>query len=129
MSVGGKTQPPTDALTVQKTGSGVSRRSGHDFFSSSDLIRNRVKIDYIVSYARNDHCPYLKVSVYSYEFLGLLDLGYTKTVIGWEVLKNVCVLNPISETCSLANGRECEIRRFIRIPVNNKIRYMVFKYR
>lgn len=78
-------------------------------------------LDYVLCHVKDDRRPYLRVNIYGVEFLGLLDSGCNITVIGkygWDILKNVCVLNnTTSKTCTVANGETCSVSGSVSVPL------------
>nr|CAI5841095.1 unnamed protein product [Callosobruchus analis] len=91
---------------------------------------HQILINYILAHARNDERPYLQVTILGQVFLGLLDSGATRTVIGgpgWKRLKGVCTLaSEHRMKCTVANGASCEAIGTIRLPIQleNRIKLL-----
>lgn len=86
------------------------------------MQRKQVLLDYVVSHARGDQRPYLRVSVLGVPLLGLLDSGASCTIVGkpgWEILRQLGLELNTSETvpCSLANGSTCSSIGHVQVPI------------
>ena len=84
--------------------------------------RHRFSLDYILSNVQDDERPFLKVSVLGYTFLGLLDSGASRTIVGgpgWDILQRFGFsLIPSSITnCSLADGKGCSVLGTLLLPI------------
>lgn len=86
-------------------------------------------LDFILNSSGNDERPYLHVSIFGNPFLGLLDTGASRTILGrkgWEKLKDKCTLNTSQiQTCMVANGAECQSLGTISAPVTLRNRVCV----
>lgn len=90
--------------------------------SNSD---QHVILDYIISHSGHDERPYLKVKIFGKTFLGLLDSGATRTIMGengWEILRSFGVSLDVGDSpnCSVANGNICESLGSASIPIELK---------
>lgn len=79
-------------------------------------------LDYILDSVVGDERPYLRLSVYGIEFLGLLDSGASRTIINgkcWSILRDLGVtLNSTkSIACTVANGQVCKSIGCCTIPM------------
>lgn len=86
------------------------------------------KLDYVLSNVVGDERPYLRVSIFNKEFLGLLDSGASRTVLGskgYEQLKslNLELIPSTVKSCGVANGEQCQVIGSYNIPfcVRDKI--------
>lgn len=88
-------------------------------------------LQYILSHAKDDVRPYLKIKIFDKEFLALLDSGCSITVLGkygWEVLKTFCSLKSSTPTnCTVANGEQCQIIGSITVPIQLRDRVDIFE--
>lgn len=75
------------------------------------------------THARGDERPHVAVSIFGIEFIGLLDSGASRSVIGskgWDVLKNIGLvkLDSSEAKCvTVANGHKCECIGVLRVPI------------
>lgn len=79
-------------------------------------------LNYILESLGQDERPYLRVSIYDIELLGLLDSGASSTIVGgpgWEILKKLNLsLHPAAKShCTVANGDQCSILGYISVPI------------
>ncbi|KAJ8973694.1 hypothetical protein NQ317_015360 [Molorchus minor] len=78
---------------------------------------------YVLAHAQGDERPYVTVSIFGKELLGLLDSGASRTIIGyngWELLKNIGLINLEESDCAsitVANGNTCSCIGVLRTPV------------
>lgn len=85
--------------------------------SSNDIA----VLNYVLAHAKGDQRPYLRVDILGINFLGLLDSGASRTILGgpgWDILKGTCVLDshdPVA--CKVANGEVCESIGTCSIPM------------
>lgn len=91
---------------------------------------SKAVVDYVISHAKDDNRPYLKVEIFGRIFLGLLDSGCTTTVMGapgWDVLGSICNIQSSSQkSCTVANGDKCNIEGVVSIPISLIGRTRVF---
>lgn len=93
-------------------------------------FQNQVILDYVLAHAGDDNRPYLNVSILGRNFLGLLDSGATRTILGgsgWEALKSLCRLDTSeSIRCTVANGQKCDGIGTVELPMRlqNRVRIM-----
>lgn len=70
-------------------------------------------LDFILSSARADERPFLRVNVFGRMFLGLLDSGASRTIIGesgWRYLKPLDLkMTNLSNSVRIANGDKVEV--------------------
>lgn len=97
----------------------------HSWNSWKIFVRDeyqRSKIDALFSTIGSDPRPYLKVSVYGINLVGLLDSGASQTVVGragWQKLSNLKLpLEKSIHSVSLANGKRCDILGVVNLPIN-----------
>lgn len=96
----------------------------HISFDQTSHITSEQKVllDFIISHSGHDERPYLKVKVFGREFLGLLDSGATRTIMGndsWELLKpfGINLNSEDAPNCSVANGNVCESLGSVCVPM------------
>lgn len=69
-------------------------------------------ISYIIQHSGHDKRPYLKVTIFGIELLGLLDSGASRTVIGkqgWSLLQHLHLkVQDTPTNCKLANSSLCK---------------------
>lgn len=92
------------------------------FSTSNFSCQQKIILDYIISHAENDQRPYLRVSIFGREMLGLLDSGATRTIVGrkgWKILQDLKVhLNTEdSPNCTVANGNLCNSLGSVTVPI------------
>lgn len=85
----------------------------------------RPVLDYILDSVVGDERPYLRLSIYGKEFLGLLDSGASRTIINgqcWSVLKKLGVTLESHHrvACTVANGQVCSSIGSCRVPMKVK---------
>lgn len=85
----------------------------------------------MLSHADQDNRPYLNVSIYGQDFLGLLDSGATRTIVGsvgWKRLQKYCNLET-EETplCTVANGQSCKTIGYVQLPIRLQDRVRILK--
>lgn len=91
---------------------------------SDDLDPNlKARLDFILTNVIDDERPYLTVTIFGVQFLGLLDSGASRTIIGqagFERLKNLGLeLLPANvSSCRVADGNQCEVVGSYSIPFN-----------
>lgn len=79
-------------------------------------------LDYVLASVKGDERPYLKIGIFGVNFLGLLDSGASRTILGskgYESLKhfNLKLLPSNIQTCSVANGQSCQVIGSYNIPI------------
>nr|CAI5822920.1 unnamed protein product [Callosobruchus analis] len=91
----------------------------------------KVLIDYILAHAKYDERPYLSVDILGLSFLGLLDSGAFKTVLGgsgWKQLASSLQLDEsVSKHCTVANGEKCEVLGKVSLPIRLQDRVKVIE--
>nr|CAI5855798.1 unnamed protein product [Callosobruchus analis] len=89
--------------------------------ASSKPYEHKVLLDYILAHAKDDERPYLSVDILGLSFLGLLDSGASKTVLGgsgWKQLASSLQLDEsVSKHCTVANGEKCEVLGKVSLPI------------
>lgn len=76
-----------------------------------------------MAHAHGDERPYVTVSIFGKELLGLLDSGASHTIIGgkgWELLKNIGLVHLEStnfKSVTVANGNSCACIGILRTPI------------
>ncbi|KAJ8972516.1 hypothetical protein NQ317_008068 [Molorchus minor] len=70
---------------------------------------------------RNDERPYLRVEIFGKPFLGLLDTGATRTILGQRGIENIASLGLKVKpsqvlTCNVANGEACDVVGSYELP-------------
>lgn len=84
-------------------------------------IRIQGKLDFILENIEGDERPYLKVDVLGKKFLGLLDTGASRCVVGTEGIDRFRKLGlklvPSKiNSCSVADGKVCEVMGCYEVP-------------
>lgn len=46
------------------------------------LVKQQILLDFVLSHAQGDERPYLSVKIFGLDFLGLLDSGASRTILG-----------------------------------------------
>lgn len=80
----------------------------------------KILLDYVLAHAKNDERPYLQVEIYGKSFLGLLDSGASRTILGaagWKSLGSLCELVPTASYCTVANGQTCQVIGSVLLPL------------
>lgn len=90
--------------------------------ADTEIISYRCILDFVLSHACGDERPYVNVSIFGKDILGLLDSGSNSTLIGgkgWDLLKSIGLVS--LEKCSMqvtvANGQKCDCLGILRVPV------------
>lgn len=90
-----------------------------------------ILLNFILSHAKDDCRPYLKISIYGIEFLGLLDSGASRTVIGlhaWNLLKPYCQINTDQQRkCTVASGDQHLALGMVALPINLQDRVKIIE--
>lgn len=98
---------------------------------NNDIIATTSVLNYILSHSKGDKRPHLQVNIYGIDFLGLLDSGCSKTVLGsqgWKVLKGYCnLIQSDLKSCTVANGNSCEVIGSVLLPLSLRDRVKVFE--
>lgn len=79
------------------------------------------KLDYVLANVSGDERPYLGVKVFGVDFLGLLDSGASRTVlggVGCQLFKqfNLQLFPSEIESCKVANGAQCPVLGCYSVP-------------
>lgn len=94
----------------------------HNRISYSLKDQQATILAFILEHAQDDQRPYLSISIYGIDFLGLLDTGASRSVIGsrgWDIIKDLKLPHqPIEGTCKVANGQSCTSIGTIELPVH-----------
>lgn len=79
-------------------------------------------LDFVLAHANGDERPYVNISIFGKNILGLLDSGSSNTLVGgkgWDLLKSIGLIS--LEKCSVkvtvANGEKCDCLGILRVPV------------
>lgn len=78
-----------------------------------------------MAHAKGDERPYLEIKVFGLTFLGLLDSGASRTILGkfgWDKISsfNLPLISPCVKSVTVANGESCEVLGSITVPVQLK---------
>ncbi|KAG5865599.1 hypothetical protein JTB14_015089 [Gonioctena quinquepunctata] len=91
-----------------------------------DLASVKCILDFVLSHAQGDERPFVTVSIFGKELLGLLDSGASHTILGnkgWKLLKDIG-LSTLDRTgvssVTVANGDKCECLGVLHVPVRLK---------
>ena len=91
----------------------------------------KFSLDFVLANVIGDERPYLNIQVFGKDFLGLLDSGASRTILGskgYEQFKQFHLdLHPTDVlTCSVANGTPCSVIGSYSIPfcVQNVVRVL-----
>jgi hypothetical protein len=94
----------------------------HSSGSPSNIDRTGIILDYVLSHLHGDERPFLRVKIAGTPFLGLLDSGASRTVmggVGWRKLQNLGLpLQPSVADCTVADGRICKSLGSVRAPID-----------
>lgn len=87
-------------------------------------------LHYILDHARGDQRPYLEVNILGQTFLGLLDSGSSRTILGskgWSALVNIGIKLKRGdiESCTVANGQTCRVLGSCDLPIRLRDRIRV----
>lgn len=98
---------------------------------AEDHDHQKIILDYIMTHAKNDQRPYLKVNILGQEMLGLLDSGATRTILGgpgWKIISSLYPLKTQSaQTCVVANGATCNSVGEMSLPIQLKDRIRIIE--
>lgn len=90
-------------------------------FKRSLSVKNRAKLEFVLAHAEHDERPYLHVDILGKQFLGLLDTGASRTIVGndgWKVLSQMGIPRQRrSIVCTVANGSKVKVLGEISVPV------------
>lgn len=94
-----------------------------DGTSNSAINRFQPILDFILQNAKPDERPYLQVSIFGQNILGLLDTGATRTILGrkgWSLLSNlgICLDRSDPVVVKVANGSSVQSIGSCLIPVS-----------
>lgn len=97
--------------------------------SRSLFFPDKCVLDFVLAHAAGDQRPYLHVSILGKVFLGLLDSGASRTVVGgpgWQLLQTICTLRPSDQkVCTVANGQTCETIGTVLLPIRLRDRVIL----
>ena len=84
--------------------------------------RSRTVLDFLLASSEGDERPYLSVKIFGKTFLGLLDSGASRTILGnsgWNTLKSfdLTLLPSPIQHCTVANGESCPVLGILCVPV------------
>lgn len=92
---------------------------------------NTAILNYIFAHARGDERPYLRVTIYGCDFIGLLDSGASRTIMGkpgWDRLEKLCRLETSNNSkCTVANGSTCAVLGQISLPIKLRTKVKIIK--
>lgn len=81
----------------------------------------KILLDFVLAHAHGDERPYLSVNIFGLPFLGLLDSGASRTImgsLGWARLQKLDIKLHQSPTyCRVADGRTCESPGTVTVTV------------
>ncbi|KAJ8929587.1 hypothetical protein NQ314_017694 [Rhamnusium bicolor] len=83
----------------------------------------RSVLDYVLAHVQGDERPYVTVTIFGKQLLGLLDSGANRTIIGnkgWKLLKDIGLINLEKsevKTVTVANGNSCNCIGILHTPV------------
>lgn len=102
--------------------SSLKHRQMRDGHSSPTKDELQPILDFILQNAKPDDRPYLQVSVFGRNILGLLDTGATRTILGrkgWSLIEDLGIKLNKSEsiTVKVANGTPCHSIGNCQVPV------------
>lgn len=100
----------------------VSRLDCSSTNYSAEIKECKILVDFVLAHAKDDTRPYLEVEVYGTKFLGLLDSGSSRTIIGklgWNRLRglSLSITSDTIQFCTVANGEKCEVLGSLTIPI------------
>lgn len=112
----------------------VKKREGETVGRLSDTPMQATEsiLSYVLAHAGQDKRPHLEVFVYGQRFLGLLDSGATRTILGaagWKILQKFCKLETEDTPpfCTVANGECCATSGYIQLPIRLQDRVRILK--
>lgn len=83
---------------------------------------SRHVLDFLLTSAKPDERPFLKVSVFGRELMGLLDSGASRTIIGekaWKYLQTLNLqINKNVDSVRVANGEVIEVLGSVHLPLS-----------
>lgn len=87
-------------------------------------------LDYIMTQAGENECPFIQVKLYDYSVSGLLDSGADKIYINQSVfliLKSVGVtFHPLKTECTVANNSSADCVGYVTVPIKLRHKIEVF---
>lgn len=98
--------------------------------TSTNTSKLQPVLDYILEHVENDERPYLKVQVLGSDFLGLLDSGASRTVVGSSGWKHLQKLGFVLDTskkisCRVANGQMSESVGECHVPFSLRDQFRI----
>ncbi|KAK9700984.1 Reverse transcriptase (RNA-dependent DNA polymerase) [Popillia japonica] len=85
------------------------------------LDKQQVLLDFVLAHAQGDERPYLTVTIFGQQMLGLLDSGASRTILGsqgWKCLQKLGVgLSGDATLIRVADGRTCDCLGSLLVPV------------
>lgn len=95
-------------------------------------MRLRANLDFILANVRHDERPYLAVEILGRTFVGLLDTGASRTVLGRQGLEQMTSLGlkfkPVNiPSCTVADGNQCEVTGAVDIPFKLSDRVVIME--
>ncbi|KAL3273369.1 hypothetical protein HHI36_014817 [Cryptolaemus montrouzieri] len=86
-------------------------------------VIDRIILDYIIAHSRKDKRLYPKVNIYGEKYMGLLDSGATRTImgkIGWDLLSKSKVVLDTDDapSCSVANRESFPSIGSVCLPID-----------
>lgn len=91
---------------------------------------NKPILDYIITQAGENECPFIPVKLYDYSISGLLDSGADKIYINQStflLLKRVGVsFHPVKTKCTVANNSSAECIGYVTVPIRLQHKIEVF---
>lgn len=105
-----------------QSGDPVSRLDHSSSQPPAQTDNCRVLLDFIIAHAKNDLRPYLEVDIFGLRYLGLLDSGSSRTILGqdgWIRLSKLglALKHTSSNSCTVANGQSCQVLGSVTIPI------------
>lgn len=107
----------SDSLSSRQA-SRVSLGAAEEYETEISL---KSKLDFVLASRINDERPYLNVKVFGVEFLGLLDSGASRTILGKEGVDrfrrfNLKLLPTTITECMVADGTQCVVVGSHNVP-------------
>lgn len=84
--------------------------------------RSRLLLDFLFAQLGEDERPYLQISIFGQEMLGLLDSGASQSLLGkkgWDQLVHLKlpIQNTYVNNCTVATGDKCPVIGSISVPI------------
>lgn len=87
-------------------------------------------LDYILTQATENECPFIKVKLYDFDCMGLLDSGADKVYINQSLferlLKNGAKFNQLRSKCTVASDSTVECIGYVSVPIKLQHKLKVF---